>query len=177
MDGVRFLASPHHNERPDNMPVDMIVVHAISLPPSEFGTGAIDQFFCGTLDFTQHAYFDSIKDLRVSAHLVINRGGEITQFVPFHQRAWHAGQSIFEGREGCNDFSIGIELEGTEDQPFMPAQYKSLSRVIHALLKTYPKITPERIVGHSTIAPGRKWDPGPHFDWRHLHDLMERESL
>lgn len=162
---VRYLPSAHHDERPQGEVIDMIVIHNISLPPAKFGTGAIEQFFCDELDFNADPYFLTIAHLKVSSHLLIHRTGEITQFVPFSKRAWHAGQSYFNGRERCNDFSIGIELEGTDDIEFEKNQYTSLVAVIELLRQSYPEITRERIVGHSDIAPGRKTDPGPKFDW------------
>lgn len=168
---VRYLASPHCDERPKHVSIDMIVIHGISLPPGQFGTGAIETFFCGKLDYSQHAYYESLKELRVSSHLLIDRKGDITQFVPFIKRAWHAGKSFFQGKERCNDFSIGIELEGTDDQPYEEAQYKTLTHLIPVLIQAYPKITRDRIVGHSDIAPGRKTDPGPFFDWDYLTSI------
>ncbi len=169
---ARYLPSPHHDTRPSGMPIDMIVVHNISLPPGQFGGEAIEQFFCGQLDMSSHPYFQTIASLRVSSHLLIKRTGEIIQFVPFHLRAWHAGESSFAGRTRCNDFSVGIELEGTDHQPFETRQYEQLANVIRALLEVYPHITPERIVGHSDIAPLRKTDPGPAFDWNHLKGML-----
>lgn len=169
---ARYLPSSHHNERPENMIIDMIVVHNISLPPGEFGSGAIEQFFCGNLNFNEHPYFQTISQLRVAAHLLINRKGEITQFVPFNKRAWHAGVSYFQGRENCNDFSIGIELEGADHIPYEKVQYEQLANVIKTLQQTYPQIKRERIIGHSDIAPGRKTDPGPAFDWKYLDCLL-----
>jgi AmpD protein len=164
--------SAHHNERPAGMPVDMIVVHGISLPPGEFGSGSVEKFFCDELDPAAHPYFDSIKHLKVAAHLLIDRQGEITQFVPFTARAHHAGESQFQGRANCNDFSVGIELEGTDDMPYEAIQYQRLAEVMQALMTAYPAITRERIVGHCDIAPGRKTDPGPAFDWAHLDCLL-----
>ena len=172
LEGARYLASPHANERPENLSIDLLVVHNISLPPREFGTGAIAQFFCGELDFTQHEYFKTIAEIKVSAHLLIDRQGEVTQFVPFHHRAWHAGVSTFAGSSDCNDFSIGIELEGTDDLPFEKIQYQKLANVIKVLQNAYPGITRERIVGHSDIAPGRKTDPGPAFQWEMLESFL-----
>lgn len=176
LDPVCFLDSPHCDERPSDMPIDMIVIHGISLPPGEFGTGAIDQFFCGVLDVTTHPSYAVIASLRVSAHLLISRTGVITQFVPFDKRAWHAGTSSFQGRDCCNDFSIGIELEGTDECAYETIQYETLANVIHLLMNHYPHITYERIVGHSDIAPGRKTDPGPCFDWSNLHALLKGKS-
>ncbi len=169
---ARTLCSPHHDERPQPLTIDMIVVHNISLPPGQFGGDAIERFFCGELDMTTHPYFMQIAALRVSAHLLIQRTGEIIQFVPFHQRAWHAGESSFQGKSRCNDFSIGIELEGTDDLPFEILQYQQLAGVIKALLQAYPDITRDRIVGHSDIAPVRKTDPGPAFDWNYLKGML-----
>jgi len=167
---VRYLPSEHCDERPDNVQVDMIVIHGISLPPGQFGTGAVERFFSGNLDVKEHAYYETIAHLRVSAHLFINREGIVTQFVPFLKRAWHAGLSHFQGRKQCNDFSIGIELEGTDHLPYEKIQYKQLVRVIKLLQTAYTAITRERIVGHSDIAPGRKQDPGPFFYWSMLDE-------
>ena len=165
---ARYFPSPHLDERPAGMPIDMVVIHNISLPPGQFGTGAIEDFFCGKLDTAAHPYFETIAALRVSSHLLIDRAGEIIQFVPFMQRAWHAGESVYEGRARCNDFSIGIELEGTDDLVYEERQYTRLASVIKCLLETYPAITLDRIVGHCDIAPGRKTDPGVSFDWEYL---------
>lgn len=170
--GATYLPSPHYNARPKDMAIDMIVIHGISLPPAEFGTGAIESFFCGKLDTSLHPYYETIKELTVSAHFLISRLGMITQFVPVTKRAWHAGQSIFEGKSNCNDFSIGIELEGTDDLPYEPIQYQQLAELINILMSAYPAITRERIVGHSEIAPGRKTDPGRMFDWAYLDCLL-----
>lgn len=160
--------SSHFDARPDGNVIDMVVIHGISLPPGEFGTNAVEQFFCGNLDMTQHQSYQSIAHLKVSSHLFIKRTGEIVQFVPFLRRAWHAGESSFQGKTRCNDFSIGIELEGTDVIPYESCQYEQLSRVIKLLMQTYPAITHDRVVGHVDIAPGRKTDPGPVFDWKHL---------
>lgn len=162
---VRFVASPNLDERPDPADISLLVVHNISLPPGEFGGPHVEQLFTNRLDWDAHPYFGTLRDLKVSAHCFIDRDGAVTQFVPFNQRAWHAGQSTFDGRSRCNDFSVGIELEGTDDREFTEAQYVQLSRVTAALMRAYPKITRDRIAGHSDIAPGRKTDPGPHFDW------------
>ena len=162
---VRFVASPNCDDRPDPADISLLVIHSISLPPAQFGGPFVEKFFTNSLDPAMHPYFRTIKDLKVSAHCVIDRAGVITQYVPFDRRAWHAGESRFDDRGRCNDFSIGIELEGSDDQPFTDAQYLHLARVTRALLLAYPKITPARIAGHSDIAPGRKTDPGPHFDW------------
>jgi len=171
LDCAKYLPSDHCNERPDPN-IDMVVIHGITLPPGEFGNGSVEKFFCGKLDHSAHPYFETLNDLTVSAHLFISREGKITQFVPFHKRAWHAGQSIFQGKINCNDFSIGIELEGTDEVPYEKIQYEQLAKVIRALQETYPAITRERIVGHSDIAPGRKTDPGPSFDWSFLDCLL-----
>lgn len=167
-----YQLSPHHDERPEGIMIDTIVIHGISLPPGEFGSSAIEAFFCGNLDFSLHNYFAEISHLRVSSHLLIKRTGEIVQFVPFVKRAWHAGESFFEGRARCNDFSIGIELEGTDDIPYEAMQYTQLGGVVAALRQAYPAITLERIVGHADIAPGRKTDPGPAFDWNYLKGIL-----
>lgn len=169
---LRYIPSPNCNQRPENVEIDLCVIHNISLPPGEFGGPYIDDFFTNTLDVTQHPYFTEIHHLTVSAHCFINRQGVITQYVPLTCRAWHAGQSSFLGREDCNDYSIGIELEGTDDIPFTEVQYQVLAKLIRLIQGTYPKITLERIVGHSTIAPERKTDPGPIFDWELLAKLL-----
>lgn len=157
--------SPHRDQRPAGTAVDLLVIHNISLPPGEFGGPWIDDLFLGRLDPKAHPYFRAIAGTRVSAHVLIRRDGHCLQYVPFGERAWHAGASSFGGRERCNDFSIGIELEGADDRPFEPSQYLALAEVTRLLLDAYPGIVPGRIVGHSDIAPGRKTDPGPHFDW------------
>jgi AmpD protein len=165
---TRQVLSPHFNERPSGVAPDLIVVHGISLPPGEFGGPWIDRLFTAGLPPDAHPYFREIAGREVSAHALIRRDGEIVQYVPFHERAWHAGRSEYCGREGCNDFSIGIELEGTDDDPYENAQYERLAELIRALLATYPTLSRDRIVGHSDIAPGRKTDPGSHFDWARL---------
>lgn len=170
--GARQLPSPNQDERADPDDISLLVVHNISLPPDRFGGPWIDALFTNTLDPAVHPYFETIKDLRVSAHLCIFRDGRVTQYVPFRRRAWHAGVSSFEGRERCNDFSIGIELEGCDTQPFTAKQYRSLVRVARLLMRAYPRITPRRIAGHSEIAPGRKTDPGPHFDWARFRGAL-----
>ena len=169
---ARKIPSPNQSSRSSESEISLLVIHNISLPPGEFGGGHVDELFCNSLDPDCHPYFTEIVRLRVSAHLLIDREGCITQYVPFDQKAWHAGQSCFEGRENCNEFSIGIELEGTDDSSFTDAQYQTLADVSGLLMKHYPAITPERIVGHSDIAPGRKTDPGECFDWhRYLASL------
>ncbi len=177
---ARQLVSPHCHERPLNTEIDLIVIHGISLPPGQFGTRYIEDFFCGKLVTSLHPYFKTIAELRVSAHLLISRTGEVIQFVPFSQCAWHAGVSSFQGRANCNDFSIGIELEGTDVLDYTDSQYQQLKKVIGALMAVYPRITPANIVGHVDIAPTRKTDPGPAFDWARLRcslqESMEKEA-
>ncbi len=163
--GARQRPSPNQDPRPDPDDVSLLVIHNISLPPDRFGGPWIDALFTNSLDPKAHPYFETIHTLRVSSHLCIFRDGRVTQYVPFGRRAWHAGVSSFEGRERCNDFSIGIEMEGCDSKPFTAKQYARLARVTGALLAAYPRLTPERITGHSDIAPGRKTDPGPCFDW------------
>lgn len=162
--GVRRVPSPHFNPRPDDETPWLLVVHNISLPPGEFGGPWIDALFTGQLDPEAHPYFADIHHLRVSAHCLIRRDGEIVQYVPFHLRAWHAGISLYQGREACNDFSIGIELEGTDTLPYTDAQYAALQAITELLVQHYPLIA-QNITGHSDIAPQRKTDPGPSFDW------------
>lgn len=175
LSGAAFSLSPNHDERPIRPEeISLLVIHGISLPPGKFGSTAVKDFFLNQLHIAADPAFENIRDLKVSAHLYITREGELLQFVPFNKRAWHAGQSVFEGQEKCNDFSIGIELEGTDDVPYTPKQYASLLAVSVLILKTYPKITPQRIVGHADIAPGRKTDPGPHFDWKTYVDRLKQ---
>jgi Negative regulator of beta-lactamase expression len=157
--------SPNFNARPELVDVSLLVVHNISLPPGEFGNGCIDQFFLNQLDSSQHSYFQTIADLCVSAHCMISRAGVITQYVSFDERAWHAGQSCFDGIDDCNNYSIGIELEGTDTTPYTHQQYVALVELTRMLQLAYPQITDSRIVGHCDIAPGRKTDPGDAFDW------------
>ena len=176
LESARQVASPNFNTRPDGCEPDLLVLHSISLPPGEFGGPAIEQLFTNCLAADGHPYFLGIHQLRVSAHLLVRRDGSLVQFVPFDLRAWHAGQSAYEGRENCNDFSIGIELEGTDTGPFEMAQYHSLAQVIRSLLNTYPSLSRRRITGHSDIAPGRKTDPGTGFDWALLNRLLDRLS-
>ena len=165
LEPILYRPSPHHDERPNEVDIDMVVIHGISLPPGKFGSNDIERFFCGMLDTALHPFFTEIAGLSVSSHLLIKRSGELMQFVPFHRRAWHAGASSFQGKVRCNDFSIGIELEGTDTVPYEAAQYEQLFKVLSLLMQHYPLITPERVVGHVDIAPGRKTDPGPFFDW------------
>lgn len=163
---ARHCPSPNRDPRPAGGPVDLLVIHNISLPPEQFGGDWIEDLFLNRLDPAAHPYFAEIANLTVSAHLLIRRDGELVQFVPLGERAWHAGQSCFEGRECCNDYSIGIELEGSDRQPFTDQQYRTLAAVTREIMQRYPAITPRRIAGHSDIAPGRKTDPGPRFDWQ-----------
>ena len=172
---ARQLPSPNCDARPPGMPVDLIVVHGISLPPGQFGGPWIDRLFTNQIAGHEHPSFAEIADLRVSAHALIRRDGEIVQYVPFHRRAWHAGQSNWEGRERCNDFSIGIELEGTDASAYEPVQYAMLARLIAELCRAYPSVSAERVVGHSEVAPGRKSDPGVSFDWPLLRALLRFE--
>jgi AmpD protein len=171
--GARWQPSPNCDARPDPADISLLVVHAISLPPGQFGGRWIDALFSNTLDPKAHPYFVQIHQLRVSSHLVIDRGGAARQHVAFDRRAWHAGESAFGGRSRCNDFSIGVELEGCDDRPFEPRQYRALAAIARALMRAYPAIAPARIVGHSDIAPGRKTDPGPHFDWLRFHAELD----
>ena len=173
---ARHLSSPNCDERPDDCAIDLLVIHGISLPPGEFGGSWIDALFTNTLNTADHPYFQEIAGSEVSAHLLIRRDGEVVQYVPFDRRAWHAGQSCFAGRERCNDFSIGIELEGCDDRPYEAVQYRALADIGKALLKTFPTLSPERIVGHSDISPGRKTDPGPYFDWKHFRSLLAAQA-
>lgn len=163
---ARQVTSPNQSERPADAEISLLVIHNISLPPGEFGGCHVDELFCNCLDPQAHSYFADICHLRVSAHLLIDRVGNVTQYVPFDRKAWHAGQSCFEGREDCNEFSIGIELEGTDDTCFTDSQYEKLTKITRLLMRKYRGINPDRIVGHSDVAPGRKTDPGAGFDWQ-----------
>ena len=168
---VRQIASPNFNQRPANTDIRLVVIHNISLPPSQFGGGYIEQFFQNQLDHEAHPYFQTIKGMEVSAHLLILRTGEVIQFVNFENRAWHAGRSTYLNQVECNDYSIGIELEGSDDLPFEDIQYHVLSDVILAIEQAYPK-TKQHLAGHSDIAPQRKTDPGPYFEWQKLRQLI-----
>jgi AmpD protein len=174
LSSARRVPSPNANTRPKGTPISLLVVHNISLPPEQFENGYIEQFFTNQLDSAAHPYFTEIADMTVSAHLLITRAGEVIQFVPFAQRAWHAGQSCFRGRDNCNDFSIGIELEGADAISYTDVQYAVLAQVAVCLMAAYPEITLDAIVGHSDIAPGRKTDPGESFDWSRLFQILER---
>jgi AmpD protein len=169
---TRKQPSPNHDARPQDGDIDLLVIHNISLPPGEFGGPWIDRLFTNTLDPKAHPWFTHLQGLEVSAHALVRRDGSTVQYVNFGQRAWHAGLSCFNGRERCNDYSIGIELEGTDDLRYEPAQYARLAAIARALMATYPGIVPARITGHSDIAPGRKTDPGPAFDWQHFRGLI-----
>ena len=172
LQSVDLFKSPNFDQRPDAAAIRLVVVHGISLPPGEFGGGYIQQFFCNELDSRLHPYFESIRDMRVSAHCLIERDGNILQFVAFRDRAWHAGVSQWRGETACNDFSVGIELEGCDDQAYSEDQYLSLSRLIRALRLEYATIEADAVAGHSDIAPGRKTDPGPAFDWAKLEQYL-----
>lgn len=167
MQAVRFLASPHFNARP-HTPIDLIVLHAISLPDGEFTTEHITNFFLGNIDEAAHPSFKDLNKVRVSAHFVVARDGSITQFVPTNQRAWHAGNSTWQGKDDCNNYSIGIEIIGDERQPFTRKQYTETARLCRSLIAQYSAIDKQRIVGHQDIAPSRKWDPGKQWDWSHF---------
>lgn len=166
LSGVRRCASPNFDARPPAVEITLAVVHAISLPPGQFGSDAIERFFSNELDPAAHPYFQTIAGLRVSAHFLIRRDGEVVQFVACDQRAWHAGASTWQGRTRCNDHSLGIELEGCDEMPFTEVQYNRLNALLAALRQRYPI---DDVAGHSDIAPGRKTDPGPHFDWGRIH--------
>lgn len=165
---ARWCPSPNFGPRPDGVPISLLVVHNISLPPGQFGGPEIEDFFCNRLDHSAHPYFQTIEGVQVSAHLLIRRDGVLVQFVSLLERAWHAGRSCFEGQDECNDFSIGIELEGTDDIPYTPEQYRRLAEVADLIMAAWPAITADRITGHCDIAPGRKTDPGPAFDWKYF---------
>ncbi|RUO33567.1 1,6-anhydro-N-acetylmuramyl-L-alanine amidase AmpD [Aliidiomarina sanyensis] len=171
-EGVSFYPSPHADERPSGEAVRLLVVHNISLPPGEFGTPYVTDLFLGTLDCDAHPYFEQLRELRVSAHAFIRRTGEIIQYVDFNRRAWHAGVSEWQGQSRCNDFAIGIELEGTDHTPYTKEQYHTLAALTVALQSAYPAITADHIVGHEDIAPGRKTDPGPAFDWEYYRQQI-----
>jgi len=177
LDDAVQVPSPNFDDRPADAAVELIVIHGISLPPGEFGGDWIDAFFCNQLDPAAHDYFQKICELQVSSHLLVRRDGTMHQYVPLTRRAWHAGESAFQGRGNCNDFSIGIELEGTDDVPYTDQQYRMLANLVLEMMRVFPTITPERVVGHCDIAPGRKTDPGPAFDWARLHSLIESGSV
>ncbi len=176
IDPARQCLSPNRDPRPDSASLDMIVLHGISLPPGKFGGGEIEALFLNELDWDAHPYFGEIRGMEVSAHLLIRRDGELVQFVPFTERAWHAGESSFRGRARCNDFSVGIELEGEDDTPYDDRQYAVLPAILEALEAAYPQITARNIVGHCDVSPGRKSDPGPAFDWLRLYDALGEKT-
>lgn len=177
LDAARQICSPNADDRPPDAAAELIVVHGISLPPGEFGGPWIDALFTNRLPPAVHPYFAGICHLKVSAHALIRRDGTLVQYVPFHRRAWHAGASDYCGRAGCNDFSIGIELEGTDDLNYEAVQYTRLASLIHALVEVYPALSTDRVVGHADIAPGRKTDPGAAFDWPRLRQMLgERQQ-
>ncbi len=167
---ARRVPSPNFDDRPTGMPVDLVVLHNISLPPGQFGSGDIEAFFQNRLDPDRHPFFATIHQVQVSAHFLVRRNGELVQFVPCGKRAWHAGLSDFFGRGRCNDFSVGIEIEGSDDLPFTAGQYATTATLVKALRATLPV---QAIAGHSDIAPGRKTDPGPHFDWDRFARLAD----
>jgi len=169
---ARQCPSPNCDPRPPDADIELLVLHGISLPPGEYGGSAIEDLFCNRLDAGAHPYFESICELEVSAHLLIDRSGRVTQFVPFTERAWHAGASRFRRQTVVNNFSIGIELEGTDTSPYSDAQYTALGAVASAVIEAYPGITARRVAAHSDVAPGRKTDPGPAFDWQRLYDEL-----
>ena len=173
IEGIRHVPSPNFNERPTEVSVDLLVIHNISMPPSQFGTGDVDALFTNQLDFDHHPFYNGLRGIKVSSHFLISRDGQITQYVSMLKRAWHAGVSSFKGREQCNDFSIGIELEGTDDMPFTEVQYQQLASLTLLIMECFPNITQARITGHSDVAPGRKTDPGPFFKWKHYFALLE----
>jgi len=170
--GARYVPSVNCNQRPDGCNINLLVIHNISLPPGKYDNKFVEKFFTNALDHSIHPYFSTIDELKVSSHLFIRRGGEVIQFVPFDQRAWHAGASCFQDKENCNDFSIGIELEGQDNEPYERVQYDVLLKISRELMSAYPGITPERICGHSDISSGRKTDPGPAFDWAYFRSRL-----
>jgi AmpD protein len=172
--GVRRLPSPNCDDRPSATPIDAVIVHYISLPPERFSGDAVERFFTNTLDHDAHPWFDRLRDVRVSSHLLLRRHGEVLQFVSCERRAWHAGQSRLLERERCNDFSIGIELEGSSLRPFTPTQYRRLRVLLAALARRYPL---RLIAGHDDVAPGRKEDPGPFFDWNELAPTLRSTGI
>jgi AmpD protein len=167
--GARRIASPNHDARPTGVRVTLAVIHSISLPPGEYGGDAIEHLFTNRLDWDAHPYYDRIRGFRVSAHFVVRRDGALLQFVSCDRRAWHAGRSSWRGRDECNDYAVGVELEGLEGETFEPAQYTALARVLAALAAHYPIA---EVVGHEHVAPGRKIDPGPGFDWQALQRML-----
>jgi N-acetyl-anhydromuramoyl-L-alanine amidase len=176
IESARQCPSPNQDARPAGAAPELLLVHGISLPPGRYGGPEIEQLFTNALDWDSHEYFRTLRGLKVSTHLLIRRDGELVQFVPFTARAWHAGESRFRGRARCNDYSIGIELEGEDDTPYTDAQYRVLVAVVQALLRAYPHLSGREIAAHSDVAPGRKTDPGPAFDWLRLYDGLSADS-
>ena len=173
LDQAEFIQSPNFSDRPEEVEPTLLVIHNISLPPGEFGGPYIIDFFQNKLDTSKHSFFEEIADLKVSSHLFVDREGQLIQFVDLNKKAWHAGVSAFEGLKECNDFSIGIELEGTDTEPYSDKQYLSLINLTNCLIESYPGISTERIVGHSDIAPSRKTDPGESFDWSRYKNSLD----
>ena len=169
---IKFVNSPNFNERPENTKISLIVIHSISLPPNVYGNNYVEDFFMNKLIISDHDYFQEIQDMRVSSHLYIKRTGETIQFVPLNMRAWHAGESSFKGIKDCNNYSIGIELEGTDCDVYSNEQYESLIKISRLIIKNYPETNKKSIVGHSDISPGRKTDPGNKFEWRRYLDAL-----
>lgn len=176
VDEAQRVPSPNFNARPVAVDISLLIIHNISLPPGQFEGDYVEQFFQNCLDCSLHPYFETIRDLEVSSHFLIKRDGQLVQFVSTEDRAWHAGKSVFEGVSNCNDFAIGIELSGCDDQPYSSAQYKALADLTERLQQAYPGITQDRIVGHSDVAPGRKTDPGEAFEWSRYFDLLGKRS-
>lgn len=172
LQGARRRLSPNANARPDPEDISLVVVHGISLPPGEFGTGQVEALFTNTLDTTRHPALADLDGVRVSSHLLISRRGRLTQFVPFDRRAWHAGESSHRGRPNCNDYSIGIEVEGTDQTAYTDSQYRRLMEVLEVLFSRYPRLSLAGVVGHAEVAPGRKTDPGRAFDWPRLLTML-----
>ena len=172
LDEAKIILSPNCDDRPDSSSISLIIIHSISLPPSVFGGSYVEEFFLNKLKKSENDYINNLRNTKVSSHLYIKRTGEIIQFVNFNKRAWHAGKSTFENTSNCNDYSIGIELEGFDDIVYEDIQYEKLSKIIKALLDFYPRISTDRIVGHSDVSPQRKSDPGPLFDWKRLKSML-----
>ena len=174
---VRRMPSPNRDQRPDPGDISLVVIHGISLPPGRFGGGYIEALFQNDLDVAAHPSFTDLEGVRVSAHVLVDRRGRTTQFVAFHERAWHAGESRWRGRRNCNDFAVGIELEGEDERAYTRAQYARLVEVLCALLERYPLLSPDAVVGHQEVAPGRKTDPGVAFEWRRLLASLQEKRL
>ena len=175
LDQALWHPSSHFDARPKECWPELVVVHCVSLPEGEYGTGAPQRLFTGQLDCREHSSFADLEGLRVAPHIMIDRRGQLEQFVAFNHRAWHAGTSSWRGRSGCNDFSIGVELEGAIAEGYTDSQYRSLIQLVIQLMKAYPQISADAVVGHCHIAPGRKADPGPHFNWPHLMRELHRQ--